>query len=682
MARKRKPQLGVRQLARAHRTQRCRPQIEQLEIRVLPATLQGLVSADLSFTDNVTVVGDVLVNGSRVIDATGYNLDLGASFKIAGDAAGGRDSITIKADEVTIRGQIGGGGMQNITIQASKISILDNALLTTRLIGVAENATNFDIAASTGNSGDLDLEAPTIIVKIETAGSSGPKLYTHVLTGDSSHTGGKITMTAEDKETRLNILPWGYSDKQVGITVQNAAPKGASVDLEAAAEDKNPQDNFPSWANKIFFDPLFQVPSYLINSLMIPASVQWRGSNAGVTVQDSNLNASGAVTLSTSAIVDASVNAITTINKANPLSHVAIAFGRGTGTAQTFVRGSTQIVAGGEVDITSSVKNTAKSLAQVFGNINQLFTPANANEGGGSIAFSWTNTTSKAIVENGSSITAGGKVGVKAKGDVKSEAEAKTAVYINGSAALGLSGNWDTPDVAARVDGSIVGGAEDVGNTIALSSINNANDTIAVPANVFKTGDEFVYSAGGGTPIQGLNDGETYKIVVVDSTHIKLAKTTAIDIDNQGLNSNVRHSLSPANAYFVDPATNINPTTDEFTGFSTVDSSNVFHPGTMHGLVTGQAVTYFADDNGTELDGLTTQGEYYVIVTSPTTFKLASTLDRAARGQADVDLTAADLQNPGHHHVLNFVTRAPASVTRTVSAADYAASRITFAQPH
>src|SRR5262245_46855320 len=107
-----------------------RPTIEHLETRLVPATLPALITADQSFTDDVTVSSNVQVDGSRTVDLTGYDLVLDAGVKVTGNSAGGRDSLTIKADEVTLRGQIGGGGMQNITIEASKITILDNALLT------------------------------------------------------------------------------------------------------------------------------------------------------------------------------------------------------------------------------------------------------------------------------------------------------------------------------------------------------------------------------------------------------------------------------------------------------------------------------------------------------------------------------------------------------------------------
>ena len=163
-------------------------------------------------------------------------------------------------------------------------------------------------------------------------------------------------MTAQETLTRLGISPWGYSDKHASITLQDATVRGHAISVSAAAEDENPLNNLPSWANKLFFDPLFQVPS--ISSTATFSQHPWSGGarTSGVTVQDSHLIASGNVSLATNSAVDASVEAISTINcqeVSAVVSHVAIAFSRGIGTAQTLVSGNTTIQSGDSVTISS-----------------------------------------------------------------------------------------------------------------------------------------------------------------------------------------------------------------------------------------------------------------------------------------------------------------------------------------
>ena len=137
--------------------------------------------------------------------------------------------------------------------------------------------------------------------------------------------------------------------------------------------------------------------------------------------------------------------------------------------------------------------------------------------------------------------------------------------------------------------------------------------------------------------------------------------------------------MSPQDGYFIDAATDIDPATDEFIGFSRVDSSGQKVPGHGARVHHGAASHLLSDDNGSEFARLTTQGEYYVVVTSPTRFKLASTLDRACRRHSG-HRPRAGRRRHGLEHVLNFVQRVAGEPGRRFGR--LRRQSIQFAAPH
>ncbi|MBD2516808.1 DUF4347 domain-containing protein [Nostoc sp. FACHB-973] len=596
--------------------------------KTILASLSGNISGVNTFFEDVTITGNVTLTNDVVLDLgseLNTKLTLDENFKISGDSTGSRDNLTITANEVSIKGFIGGGGFQNLTINASKISILDNAFITTRVIADESNRNNFETAESTDNSGAITLNAPVIEIKKEsTTPDIKPKLLAHVLDTDTE-TAGVVKLNAENTSLRLTVLAWGGSDRKSSINVDNATLKGSEVSLLATSKDDNPFAQAPAWVQKAIIAPFVEAPLYQLQNLLLPVSIQVANSTAGVTVNNSAIAGSSKVTIGSTAIADGSVQAITTINTINPLSRIAIAYGRAVGDAQTMIKGNTTITSGGDVSITSKGQTNAKVSATVFGNVNEFFdTPANLEEGGGSLAFANTVTTSKATLDSGSSITAGGNVTVDANGKVASEAKAVTAIFINGTASLGFGVNWDNTTIESTVNGNITAAGSTVGKTIDLSQVDASKDTIKSTKHGLTTGDQIVYSSGGGTKIAGLNDGDTYTVLVVDEDTFKLTKGLALDIDNTGLNSGVLHSFSPQDGIEFDPSTAIN------TDNETITFAN------NHGLTTGQQVTYFTDGDSDEAGYLTNQGEYYAIVVDDKTIKLASTLDRAAEGLADI----------------------------------------------
>ena len=142
--------------------------------------------------------------------------------------------------------------------------------------------------------------------------------------------------------------------------------------------------------------------------------------------------------------------------------------------------------------------------------------------------------------------------------------------------------------------------ASSVNGTAGLEIINLRYD------HGFRTGDAVLYNDGGGTPIDGLVDGETYYVIAIDAQH--LALTTLPD----------RAVAETRNRF--DPA-------------DTVDDNRLKFP-VDHEFKDGQRVQYH-NGGGTSIGGLTGESFYYVIVEDTTTIQLSETLHGAPINNLD-----------------------------------------------
>src|SRR5262249_44142147 len=220
-----------------------------------------------------------------------------------------------------------------------------------------------------------------------------------------------------------------------------------------------------------------------------------------------------------------------------------------------------------------------------------------------------THTVSQATLGSGASIVApGGNVTVDAKGKVNSSPKAIAQIFVNGTAGISTALNFDLTDVHSQADGQITAAGRTVAATpINLSAVNADNDTITIPNHGLHTGDQVVYSSGGGSAIGGLDDGQTYYVLVIDPNTIRLTKGLGIALDNSGVTSHAQQSLSRQNALSFDPSTAVG------------SGGTLLLPG--HPFTTGQQVTYYSLVSD-PVTGLTNQGTYFVIVHGPNAIRL------------------------------------------------------------
>jgi hypothetical protein len=195
--------------------------------------------------------------------------------------------------------------------------------------------------------------------------------------------------------------------------------------------------------------------------------------------------------------------------------------------------------------------------------------------------------------------------------------------YINDSSVTArgrvmvLSG-FDDPTKQSDL-GPLVGGTWAVNPATAVTLTNG---TVQFSADHgFITGQEVLYSNGGGTSIGGLTSGKTYYAIYVDSVRIKLAKTqedafAGIAISLTSTGSGNGHSFTPLNA---DSRAAIDPSS------TTIDSNQVKF-SSAHYFVDDEPVVYHSgDDSNTAITGLTDGQVYYINYIDAKTFTLSST---------------------------------------------------------
>ncbi|MEM7578444.1 MAG: DUF4347 domain-containing protein, partial [Cyanobacteria bacterium P01_A01_bin.80] len=149
--------------------------------------------------------------------------------------------------------------------------------------------------------------------------------------------------------------------------------------------------------------------------------------------------------------------------------------------------------------------------------------------------------------------------------------------------------------------------------------------------------DIVTYRNENGAVIGGLEDGEQYYVIVVDSTKIKLAKTPGGNAMNLNFRTATgdKHSLQRSVVGNSDyKLFTFDPVKDNAFKLSQVEVKENFALDNPHDFTTGQAVVY-DNDGGTSIGGLTNGETYYVIVDEdPNTFRLANSEIEAKLGFA------------------------------------------------
>ncbi len=198
------------------------------------------------------------------------------------------------------------------------------------------------------------------------------------------------------------------------------------------------------------------------------------------------------------------------------------------------------------------------------------------------------------------------------------------------------------------------------GHSFIFLTVNALEDTLYIPNHGLVSGQAVRYSKGGSgnVVIPGLTDNNTYYIVKVDNSIVRLATNKALTIV-ANITSQEPWPATGTHSLFI---TSLDYATDTLTLPS-------------HGFLQGELVEY--DTKGqTAISGLTTATPYYVIFIDGDNIKLATTPENADNGVA-VNITETPV-GVGRHTLRSLsktpdgiytITSTPSSNTFTVEAA-------------
>ncbi|MCF2147132.1 DUF4347 domain-containing protein [Desmonostoc muscorum LEGE 12446] len=387
---------------------------------------------------------EIVVSGDRKLKIDGsVNIN---NLQIRGNGDNIADKLTLIADDnVNIEGFLGSGGLPNLVIQADKITVKNNVIVSTRQI----NGTDYLTANSIGNSGNLEFGAPIINV------GNGAKILTQVENG-STYTAGDITLNARDDSaliTPVIRVRYAYTD----ITLTGATLKGKNILLET---NSNAANTFDGDSVAGTFEPAID----FLGSISFLGGGALSKAESTVTIgQGSNIDASS-VTLKSTAEAEAIVNTLS--------SEIAIAYAQTSPKAKVIVEDNVTINTAGDLTIDSRADSV------LYASARQLLIPIDAQAASDitlALGFSDIEATSS-IAGNNTNINVGGRLDVKARMDKEHRVLSTAAAYNDGSVALSAAVSLYDSNVTATIGGNIT-----VGGDINIEAQSNTpkNDTQA-----------------------------------------------------------------------------------------------------------------------------------------------------------------------------------------------------------
>ena len=124
------------------------------------------------------------------------------------------------------------------------------------------------------------------------------------------------------------------------------------------------------------------------------------------------------------------------------------------------------------------------------------------------------------------------------------------------------------PNVISYDDGVVAGS---IAASVTADSPISPDSEIYLPNHGLSTGEAVVYHSGGGVPVGGLVDGQTYYVIVLDSNHVELASTSANATADTPIALSSTGSTSSGQSFSLSklqstPAVTFNPTSSSIAG--------------------------------------------------------------------------------------------------------------------
>ena len=197
--------------------------------------------------------------------------------------------------------------------------------------------------------------------------------------------------------------------------------------------------------------------------------------------------------------------------------------------------------------------------------------------------------------------------------------------------------------------------------SLVITSLDYATDTITVPNHGFLAGELIQYDSRGQTVVNGLTTATPYYVIFIDGDNIKLATTPenaeagiAVNLTDTpaGVGRHTLTSLSktpdgiynvaavPSSTTFTAVARGLVPNiTKTFNPRTAIDLNLSAFKINSHGFITGTEVVYGIGPAATTITGLTDATSYYIVSINRDYFRLATSAENAASG---ITLTVSD----------------------------------------
>ena len=427
--------------------------------------------------DGTGAGGFIELSAARSVQVGGLTMDAGSAEGVAGRAV-------IDPEDLSVTDSLYTNGA-SLDLSASKsLSVASGVVLNTRRVssdpassgGVSSAATLLASNAQTasiGDSGDIDLTAPSITI------GSGAVLDASVVNaGGTSYRAGDIHLTAKNTGLWYATLPGSpvsISDPNASIDVAGTL-KGRDLVLSASIESSATYDgtvgNVSQQAISLALDKLG-------SPLQLSLAYMQATGNAQVTLRDSSrLTASRDIAISATADRSAGAELQTADGKYN----VSAGFARIAGSTRIDVQSGAQLQAGRDIGLVAASKTSVTMTAAAAGET--------TNDSPGSVASvvfagSMSDVTTAVNVENGASLTAGRDIQAQAFHAGSYETGGEVTMYGAGKAGVVGALSIQNSTTSVSLGGTLTAG----GNISALAMNAMSQNVVTASTEIAQTND-------------------------------------------------------------------------------------------------------------------------------------------------------------------------------------------------
>lgn len=493
-------------------------------VNLLAAEDQAPAVADFTYTAGSDV--GITVSTSST-DATQLN--------VTGDGSG-TNSFAIPTASLTI---LAPGDYSAITLNSMTLPGVDLTVQSgstgvnleplvkdiTNTVTVAANSL-IDTVGSGSVGGDITFEAAKIQVQ------SGSSIFSY-----KTGTAGDITFSASNlreatgfitDELTSNVLA-----RNASISIDGASILGGNIDISAEAGDRSLDNTVSDYAQGAP-EGVLKILEDIQSMAGIPVSILYKKSAANIDISHSTIvGRTGDVSVDANSESDGTGTATFFRAPDNSPGGFAFVYVQTDASATVTVDSSSTINAGDDITVTTEATAAASGTGRVSQNFGRQGSPTNQQNLQTAIVVGNSNITSTIDFEAGSQLIATNNVSVVATGSNSNGMSAETESYKDGLAGLSLGLALSSSNVKVTADGRIESSATSyVGEQLIFNpftAIDRTNGTIQLSSTAgLETGDAFIYHAdNNGGAARGLVDNQTYYVIVVDGTHVELARTRA-----------------------------------------------------------------------------------------------------------------------------------------------------------